>query len=146
MERIERYRGSLLGLAVGDALGGPLEGSPPGEGIQFAYEEMVGGGPFELAPGEWADDTSMALCLAESLIEKRGFDPIDQLERYTRWFREGYLTSNGRCFIIGGTVAAALLQFEQTRKAYCGSTTRLLEREAITQQDRRDCPWILQAP
>jgi ADP-ribosyl-[dinitrogen reductase] hydrolase len=121
MERIERYRGSLLGLAVGDALGAPLEGSPPGEGVLFAYEEMVGGGPFELAPGEWTDDTSMALCLAESLIEKRGFDPIDQLERYTRWFREGYLTSNGRCFSIGGTIAAALLQFEQARKAYCGS-------------------------
>ena len=63
---------------------------------------MIGGGPFQLAPGEWTDDTSMALCLADSLIEKKGFDPIDQLEHYVRWYREGYLSSNGRCFDIGG--------------------------------------------
>ena len=42
---------------------------------------MVGGGPFNLEPGEWTDDTSMALCLAKSLIEKEKFDPIDQMQR-----------------------------------------------------------------
>ena len=46
---------------------------------------MIGGGPFHLKAGQWTDDTSMALCLAESLISKYGFDPIDQLERYVRW-------------------------------------------------------------
>ena len=62
---------------------------------------MVGGGPFGLEPGEWTDDTSMALCLAESLVERGGFDPRDQMERYVRWWRDGYLSSNGRCFDIG---------------------------------------------
>jgi len=67
MELRDRYRGSLLGLAVGDALGTTLEFSQPGS---FApLEEMVGGGPFALKPGEWTDDTSMALCLAASLVE-----------------------------------------------------------------------------
>lgn len=66
---------------------------------------MVGGGPFRLRAGEWTDDTSMALCVAESLIEKNGFDPLDQMERYCQWKNEGYLSSNGRCFDIGTTIA-----------------------------------------
>jgi ADP-ribosylglycohydrolase len=119
---IERYRGCLLGMAVGDALGAPFEGSPPGDGASFLCHEMVGGGPFHLAPGEWTDDTSMALCLAESLIERRGFDPLDQLERYVRWMREGHLSSNGRCFDIGGTVHSALMRFLETHEPFCGST------------------------
>jgi ADP-ribosyl-[dinitrogen reductase] hydrolase len=122
MNTIERYRGCLLGLAVGDALGAPFEGFPPGDGASFLCEEMMGGGPFDLGAGEWTDDTSMALCLAESLIERRGFDPLDQLERYVRWMREGHLSSNGRCFDIGGTVQAALVRFLDTRASFCGST------------------------
>ena len=76
---ISRYRGSLLGLAVGDALGTTLEFKSPGTFLPIT--DMVGGGPFNLEPGEWTDDTSMALCLAESLIEKEKFDPIDQMQR-----------------------------------------------------------------
>ena len=83
---------------------------------------MIGGGPFGLKPGEWTDDTSMALCLAESLIERPTFDMIDQLDRYTRWWRKGYLSSNGRCFDIGGTVRSALMRFERSREPYCGLT------------------------
>lgn len=71
----ERYRGCLLGLAVGDALGSSLEFSYPGSFERIS--EMVGGGPFGLNPGEWTDDTSMALCIAESLIAKKEFDPVD---------------------------------------------------------------------
>lgn len=120
MEQIERYRGSLLGLAAGDALGAALEFRAPGS---FApIEDMVGGGALNVVPGQWTDDTSMALCLAESLVERRGFDPIDQLERYLRWFREGYMSSTGHCFDIGSTVASALRRFERTREPYCGST------------------------
>jgi len=120
MDLAERYRGSLLGLAVGDALGTTLEFSPPGSFEPI--DDMVGGGPFGLAPGQWTDDTSMALCLGESLVERRGFDPIDQLERYLRWFREGHLSSTGRCFDIGAATGSALLRFERTREPYCGST------------------------
>ncbi|MDP2948902.1 MAG: ADP-ribosylglycohydrolase family protein [Chloroflexota bacterium] len=120
MEQIERYRGSLLGLAVGDAVGTALEFSPPGSFEPIT--DMVGGGPFGLAPGQWTDDTSMALCLAESLVERRGFDPVDQLDRYHRWYRQGHLSSTGRCFDIGSTVRTALLRFEKTRDPYCGST------------------------
>src|ERR671933_1050808 len=120
MQQIERYRGSLLGLASGDAVGTTLEFRPPGTFTPI--NDMVGGGPFRLKPGQWTDDTSMALCLAESLIEQKGFVPTDQLEKYLQWYREGHLSSTGRCFDIGNTVRAGLLQFEKTGEPYCGST------------------------
>jgi len=120
LDLIDRYRGALLGLAVGDALGTTLEFRPPGS--FEPVNDMVGGGPFQLEPGQWTDDTSMALCLAESLLERRGFDPVDQLSRYVRWWEEGHLSSAGECFDIGNTVRAALMRFKETGDAYCGST------------------------
>lgn len=119
-DTLSRYRGCLLGLAVGDAVGTTLEFQRPG--TFEPINDMVGGGPFGLKPGEWTDDTSMALCLAESLVEKRDFDPVDQLERYTRWFRHGHLSSTGSRFDVGNAVRQALLKFEKTKEPYCGST------------------------
>ena len=118
-ERRERYRGALLGLAAGDAVGTTVEFRPRGSFTPLT--DMVGGGPFGLAPGEWTDDTSMALCLAASLLEC-GFDPRDQLRRYLRWRDAGYWASNGRCFDIGNTVAAALRRFEASGDPHAGST------------------------
>lgn len=115
-----RYRGCLMGLAVGDALGTTLEFQRPG--AFKPIKDMMGGGPFRLKPGEWTDDTSMALCLAESLIECKGFDPADQMKRYLKWYREGYLSSNGRCFDIGNTVREALGRFERSEEPFSGST------------------------
>jgi ADP-ribosylglycohydrolase len=120
MEIIDRYIGSLLGLAIGDALGTTIEFRSPGSFTPV--DDIIGGGPFNLAPGEWTDDTSMALCLASSLIECRGFDPADQMKKYLLWYREGYMASNGRCFDIGATTRHALFKFEKTREPYCGST------------------------
>lgn len=119
MEEIERYRGCLVGMAVGDALGAAVEFQPPGSFPPV--REMLGGGPFHLKPGQWTDDTAMALCLADSLLSRGGFDPRDQLVRYLNWYRHGYLSSTGTCFDIGGTVRAALERFEATGSAYCGS-------------------------
>jgi ADP-ribosyl-[dinitrogen reductase] hydrolase len=116
----ERYRGALLGLAVGDALGTTLEFKAPGTFKPIT--DIVGGGPFGLEPGQWTDDTSMALCLAESLIEKRGFDPKDQMDRYCRWWKEGYLSSTGTCFDIGITVRTALAYYLRTGEPFAGST------------------------
>ena len=116
----DRYRGALLGLAAGDALGTTLEFKPPGSFRPI--DDMVGGGPFHLQPGQWTDDTSMALCLAASFIARQGFDATDQMRRYVRWRREGYMSSNGSCFDIGNTVRAALSHFERTGEPYAGST------------------------
>ena len=120
MTTLSRYRGCLLGLATGDALGTTLEFKEPGEFEPLT--DMVGGGPFDLRPGEWTDDTSMALCLAESLIICRGFDPVHQLETYVRWHRQGHLSSTGTCFDIGGTTWEALNNFERRRQPYPGPT------------------------
>ena len=117
---LERYLGSMLGLAVGDAVGAQVEFMRPGDFEPVA--DMVGGGVFRLPAGAFTDDTSMALCLAQSLVERGGFDPVDQLERYLRWIREGYMSSTGRAFDVGGTCADAILRFEATRQPYCGST------------------------
>ncbi len=118
-DRLDRFRGCLLGLAVGDALGTTAEFSPPGRFDPIT--DIVGGGPFDLPPGQWTDDTSMALCLAESLIEKEAFDPLDQLDRYLRWRDEGHMSPAGRCVDIGNTIADALERFEETREPYPGS-------------------------
>ena len=117
---LDRYRGCLLGLAAGDALGTTLEFKSPG--TFEPIDDMTGGGPYHLNAGQWTDDTSMALCLATSLIQTGGFDPMDQMERYVRWRREGYLSSTGECFDIGITVSEALSRFERTGDPYSGST------------------------
>ena len=115
-----RYHGALLGLAAGDALGTTLEFRAPGT---FApISDMVGGGPFSLHPGQWADDTSMALCLGDSLVHCHGFNAKDQMDRYVRWWDDGYLSSTGRCFDIGITVSGALSKYLQTGNPFAGST------------------------
>ena len=92
------FRGCLLGLATGD-LGTALEFKQPGTFTPI--DDMIGRGPFDLQPGQWTDDTSMALCLAASLIETGGFDPLDQMQRYVRWYREGYMSSTGSASTSG---------------------------------------------
>jgi len=117
---IDRGVGALLGLAVGDALGTTLEFStrdsrPP-------LTDMVGGGPFYLAAGQWTDDTAMALALAESLVAKPGFDPNDCMNRFVNWYRWGTYSCTGTCFDIGWTTRAALEEFEATGEPFAGST------------------------
>jgi len=107
--------GCLVGLAVGDAYGTTYEFKnrfemPSEEQLQ---DYIIGGGPFNLEPGDWTDDTSMALCLAESLVEK-GWDPADQMMRYIKWWQEGYNSVTGECFDIGGATRAALGWYNMT--------------------------------
>ena len=108
----DRARGALLGLACGDAVGTTVEFSPPGSFEPLT--DMVGGGPFDLEPGQWTDDTSMALCMAESIIDTGRLDLADHHRRYLMWRHDGYLSSNGRCFDIGHTTATQLRRFEST--------------------------------
>jgi ADP-ribosyl-[dinitrogen reductase] hydrolase len=120
MDQLDRCRGAMLGLAAGDAVGTTVEFMPRGT---FApVTDMTGGGPFRLRAGQWTDDTSMALCLAASLLERNGFDARDQIERYCRWMDTGYMSSNGRCFDIGGTVRDALTRFKHSGEPFAGST------------------------
>ncbi|KWS04930.1 ADP-ribosylglycohydrolase family protein [Lysobacter capsici AZ78] len=114
----ERYLGCLLGLACGDAVGTTVEFRSRGSFTPLT--DMTGGGPFALRAGEWTDDTSMALCLAASLIHRRGFDARDQMNRYCNWRSHGYMSSNGECFDIGMTVSAALDRYRKNDDPYAG--------------------------
>jgi ADP-ribosyl-[dinitrogen reductase] hydrolase len=118
MDTACRYRGCLLGLACGDAVGTTVEFSERGSFPPVT--DMVGGGPFHLPAGAWTDDTSMALCLATSLVELGKFDPVDQMRRYCEWHERGYLSSTGRCFDIGLTIRDALARFQKSGKAFAG--------------------------
>jgi len=120
VELLDRHRGCLLGLACGDAVGTTVEFSERGSFPPVT--DMVGGGPFGLKPGQWTDDTSMALCLATSLVHCGGFDARDQMNRYVNWWQWGYLSSTGQCFDIGMTVSKALQKYEQTGEPMAGSS------------------------
>lgn len=110
----DRQRGCLIGLAVGDALGAAVEFMPPGSfPLVTGYRD---GGPHDLEAGEWTDDTSMALALADSIAQV-GWDLADQAERYLKWMREGAYSVNGRCFDIGNATRSALLKFSRERDA-----------------------------
>ena len=121
-DTLQRAQACLAGLAVGDALGTTLEFTTPGSFKPLT--DMIGGGPFRLNPGQWTDDTSMALCLAESLIECGGFNLKDQMERYVRWWLDGHHSATGRCFDIGNTVRSALSSFRLDGVAASGSTDK----------------------
>lgn len=115
-----RALGVFIGLAVGDALGTTLEfeardAKPP-------VYDMVGGGPFDLLPGQWTDDTSMALCLADSLIACDGLNERDLMERFCRWYQAGENSCTGGCFDIGTTTRNALEQFRRTGNPIAGAT------------------------
>lgn len=117
---MDRKRGCLFGLAVGDALGAAVEFKPPGSFTPVT--EYRGGGPHGLGPGEWTDDTSMALALADS-IGQADWDLNDQAERYLTWMQTGAYSVNSTCFDIGIATRSALLRFEASRDAHASGDT-----------------------
>ncbi|WP_234414050.1 ADP-ribosylglycohydrolase family protein [Ideonella sp. A 288] len=116
----DRFAGVMLGLACGDAVGATTEFLE--RGTFEPVTDMIGGGVYELEPGEWTDDTSMAMCLAESLVASESFDPMDQMIRYLSWYRRGYWSAKAHCFDIGQTTEHAIRLFEKTRHPWCGPT------------------------
>ncbi|MGC1146607.1 ADP-ribosylarginine hydrolase Tri1 [Pantoea agglomerans] len=107
VEALDKAKGLLMGLAVGDAVGTTLEFQARDS---YHIYDMVGGGPFNLKAGEWTDDTSMALCLAETYIEKNCCDMDLFREKLISWYKTGHNSSNGVCFDIGNTTRYALEQ------------------------------------
>lgn len=119
----DRALGALLGLAVGDAIGTTLEFKTRDSYPRLS--DMIGGGPFGLKPGQWTDDTAMALALADSLAARDGLDEQDLLNRFSKWWRTGSYSCTGHCFDIGSTTAQAVRRWEQTGANHSGSTDPL---------------------
>ena len=115
----ERFLGALLGLATGDAVAAATQFRRPGRFSPVG--DMLGGGPFDLPRGAWSDDTAMALCLADSLLETGGFDAGDQVARYRRWQQQGYLSATDQCVGITAGTARALGKAQWRRQAFSGS-------------------------
>jgi ADP-ribosyl-[dinitrogen reductase] hydrolase len=116
---LDRAKGALLGLAVGDALGTPLEFK-----ARDSYEplmEMTGGGVFGLRPGQWTDDTAMALALADSLLHEPELDARDLMCRFVDWHQNGTYSCTGRCFDIGVTTRQALARWKASGNPFAGS-------------------------
>ncbi|HVN43967.1 MAG TPA: ADP-ribosylglycohydrolase family protein [Steroidobacteraceae bacterium] len=114
-----RFHGALLGLATGDAVAAATQHRRPGRFTPVG--DMLGGGPFDLPRGAWTDDTAMALCLAESLLEREGFDARDQVARYRRWQQEGYLSSTDQCVGITAGTARALALAQWRGQPFAGT-------------------------
>lgn len=150
----QRYIACLMGLAVGDALGVPGEFKPRGSYPKIT--EMIGGGPFRLKPGEWTDDTSMALCIGKSLIDKGELSPPDVMEKFWNWVEAGYMSSNGRMFDIGDTTSEALCYYRKhgnnslagletstdNKKSGNGSIMRLAPVPMFFKDDHCEAAWM----
>ena len=118
----DRALGAFIGLAAGDAVGTTLEferrdARPP-------LTDMVGGGPFELKPGQWTDDTAMALALAEglALVSSESLDARDLMDRFVDWRKGNDYSCTGSCFDIGNTVRAALDRYRRNNDPFAGVT------------------------
>lgn len=113
-----RFRGAMLGAAIGDAMGVTNEMLDRASTTDLT--QLVGGGICDIDPGGWTDDTAMLLCVSESLISKHGFDANDQMDRFVRWWRYGYMTCAGRTYDVGNTTRLALFAYIQTGDPFSG--------------------------
>jgi len=102
----DKVKGCFLGLAVGDALGVPVEFKSRESLAENPVTDMRGFGVWNQPPGTWSDDSSLSFCLAESLTQ--GYDPINIGLKFSNWVTKGYWGAHGKLFDIGGTTRMAL--------------------------------------
>ncbi|CAM4743270.1 unnamed protein product [Rotaria magnacalcarata] len=117
-EILNRIQGSMIGMALGDALGAHVEFRPHQFLVDNPVKDLESGGTWGLEKGQFTDDTSMALCLANSLVACHGFNAYDQLVRYKWWYKFGYMSATGRCFDIGTGTRQSLLEFERRQNIF----------------------------
>jgi ADP-ribosyl-[dinitrogen reductase] hydrolase len=122
LNRVDDAIGMLVGLAVGDALGAPLEFQDGREPENYVTE-YVSGGVWETKKGEWTDDTAMAFAMGCAIRDKKGFDANAIMDNFLDWYRNGAFIPRGKCFYIGNTTSKALNKYESNKDTpYCGSS------------------------
>ena len=119
---IKQIAGAILGFAVADALGVPVEFTTREERKLDPVCDMRGDGSHEQPAGTWSDDTSMTLCMIHSLIEK-GIDYEDQMSRFADWAENANYTATGEVFDMGRTTLYAIRNYLHGKPALkCGDT------------------------
>lgn len=102
----ENIRSCFLGLAIGDALGVPVEFRDRSFFKSYPVKEMLGYGTWNQPPGTWSDDSSLTFCLAESLVN--GYDLNDIGKRFVAWYRDGYWGAHHKLFDVGRTTRMSI--------------------------------------
>ncbi|CAM4791332.1 unnamed protein product [Rotaria magnacalcarata] len=115
---LNRVKGSMFGMTLGDAVGTHIKFLPRQYLKEIPVRDLHEGRTWCLKKGQFTDDTSMALCLAASLVCRRDFVPYDQLVRYKWWYRNGYMSLNGKCFDIGASTSQSLCEFERRQRLF----------------------------
>ncbi len=110
-----KVKGCFLGLAIGDALGVPVEFSEREQWRRAPVKEMLGFRVWNQPPGTWSDDSSLAFCLAESLVN--GYDVEDIGVKSVNWLYEGYWGAHHKVFDVGNTTKLALSRIRSGKSA-----------------------------
>jgi ADP-ribosylglycohydrolase len=116
--KFDTYAGAILGMAIGDALGGLVVNNISNAPF---VSDLIAGGPLGLPRGAWLADTAMTWCLAESLLACNGSKPEDQMQRYLAWQRDGKCSSTAAALNVPNEASKALAQWQWTRKPVAGS-------------------------
>lgn len=127
----------MFGGAIGDALGSAVEFLTPMEFDRI--EDFKGRAEFWTKPWDYTDDTSQALCLAQSLLDCNGFDIEDQLDKFFKWYSEGYMSSTGEVFDVGIQTRNRLGAYKKYKDGFCKDKPR----EEDLSGQKKDGNWCL---
>lgn len=120
IKAIDRFKGSMLGLAVGDALGAPWEFQPiPKKGIADMVENDISR-LRNIKKGQWTDDTALALCIADALIKNKKIEYRAIMDNFVKWLFQGFMTPQGCSTGMGTTTMEAILDYNMTGNYFSG--------------------------
>ena len=106
-----QVRSGIIGHAIGDALGVPVEFTSRNQLARHPIQDMEGYGTHNMPVGTWSDDTSMEIALMQSLIDCESFNYKDIMDNFCKWWKDDEFTATGRTFDIGGTCAKAISNY-----------------------------------
>ena len=116
---------AVIGFAIGDALGVPVEFTTREERKKQPITEMIGYGTHHVPAGTWSDDTSMTLACLDSIIEKQDIDYDDIMNKFCEWARKAKYTATDRVFDIGNCTSMALSNYSHGINALdCGISSQ----------------------
>lgn len=107
----------LLGFAVGDAMGVPIEFTDREVLLTKPVTKMLGYGNYEIEKGNWSDDTSLTLATMDSLTKCEKIDLNDLMRRFCKWVNDGEYSSTGFAFDIGHSTKIALMKYYHDKLA-----------------------------